>query len=49
MNVRITDTFHTAVNRFRLFMPYVALAILVPGGSVLAVLLWLQLQQPGKG
>jgi len=49
MNVRIAGAFHNAVNRFRLFMPYVALAILVPGGSVLAVLLWLQVQQPGKG
>jgi hypothetical protein len=49
MNVRIPGMFHAAVNRVRLFMPYVALAVLVPGGSVLAVLLWLQVQQPGKG
>ncbi len=45
---RISGVFHAAVFRFRLFMPYVALAILVPGGSVLAVLLWLQLQHTGK-
>lgn len=45
---RISGAFHTTVNQFRLFMPYVALAILVPGGSVLAVLLWLQLQHQGK-
>lgn len=45
---RISDVLQTTVNRFRLFMPYVALAILVPGGSVLAVLLWLQLQHQGK-
>jgi len=36
------------MHRFRLFMPYLALAILVPGGSVLAVLLWLQVIS-GKG
>jgi len=45
---RISDLFQATVFRVRLFMPYVALAILVPGGSVLAVLLWLQLQHQTK-
>lgn len=45
---RISSVVHTTVIRFRLFMPYLALAILVPGGSVLAVLLWLQMQHQGK-
>jgi cytochrome c-type biogenesis protein CcmH/NrfG len=46
---RISGVFHAAAIRFRLLMPYVALAVLVPGGSVLAILLWLQVQHPGKG
>ena len=48
MTERINGVLHATVFRLRLLMPYLVVAVLVPGGSVLAVMLWLQLHHQAK-
>jgi len=48
MSARIGEALRRAVGRFRALAPPLALALVVPGGFVLALLLWLHARKEDK-
>jgi hypothetical protein len=48
MNNRIGDVLYRMFRQVRSIGPYLALALVLPGGSVLAFLLWIRQQKQGK-
>jgi hypothetical protein len=48
MNHRVINGLHQAYSQVRSLGLYLAMALLLPGGSLLALLLWLNQRRQGK-